>query len=754
MVVTEGEDTVKKWLFPFVSIYIQQGKEFKDWPRQRLPDRILFINAVKEAMQSSGVPQVDLANYILSLLQDASILGPSPGNSLTAFQNPLPPSHMLFHNLINVGVQKKQLKSKRRNSHKSSLQLPMQRAQPNLPGVEVHVNQLRPTETSTGSPLDEAHLNFQDCRSVVEPKTNHSTVDGNRSGSLSASKALYLGKSAGDVEPSQKQALQRAQPDLSGMEVDVDQPDRSGMEVDIDEMSSGLRVTEPSQKLALQSAMEVDIDDSSSSAEGSSGLHSINHALSAIRVGVHSPLAEMNSGLSSTQDVLLRFRKDIEDLSEDYNSLDCKPTKTAVEKLEIYPTKNVEANHVSMPLDADFTLSSESSESGDEICIIRRRSLNIEKLAAHPDLQRILDCLQSYYYCSGRESVTQLKLLFTCLKRIIHHSKRFMDIDSFQSLDYVLDSALKTPAIILDYFQLYSSKTEKAATIRNEVTRIRDLLTWRRTLLLLGSSDDLFRRQIDAMEAYFKVVQSKLQRMVQVRTREDLIELGMWSNLSDLRACVVHELNAFQRTHSKGVELDEIKRALHFQQLVIASMYTGMRPQRRGVWSTLKISDLQSGPQITLKTFKTSTKYKFLSMNIPQPLWQLLNEWIKTYRSVLGTQAPWVFITRSGGKRSISADIAKFFYAKMHVLISPTRIRQIYRTELEPVLSEQEKSIMDSSDGHLPVTVQKHYIKLDRQNDSIEADQVYTRAFGAFPNVLENPTQFPEDQLQTIPFDR
>jgi hypothetical protein len=67
----------------------------------------------------------------------------------------------------------------------------------------------------------------------------------------------------------------------SGLEVDVD----------IDEMSSGLRVIEPSQKLALQSAMEVDIDDSSSSALGSSGLHSINHALSAIRVGVHSPLA-------------------------------------------------------------------------------------------------------------------------------------------------------------------------------------------------------------------------------------------------------------------------------------------------------------------------------------------------------------------------------------------------------------------------------------------------------------------------------
>jgi hypothetical protein len=129
---------------------------------------------------------------------------------------------MLFHNLINVGVQKKQLKSKSRNSHRPT-QLPIQRAQPNLPGIEAHVNQIRPTEKRTGQP-------------------NHSGMEVDIDDSKHDERSYNLRV----VEPFQL-ALQRAQPSVSGMDVDIDHPIPA-------DRGSGLRVMEPSQKLALQRA--------------------------------------------------------------------------------------------------------------------------------------------------------------------------------------------------------------------------------------------------------------------------------------------------------------------------------------------------------------------------------------------------------------------------------------------------------------------------------------------------------------------
>ena len=76
LVVEESAQQVVKWLMPFCMMYLKGKVERQQWPRQKQPERLLFLNSVRQAMEKSGVPQQEIGEYVLGLLQDPSIFMP------------------------------------------------------------------------------------------------------------------------------------------------------------------------------------------------------------------------------------------------------------------------------------------------------------------------------------------------------------------------------------------------------------------------------------------------------------------------------------------------------------------------------------------------------------------------------------------------------------------------------------------------------------------------------------------------------
>jgi len=370
--------------------------------------------------------------------------------------------------------------------------------------------------------------------------------------------------------------------------------------------------------------------------------------------------------------------------------------------------------------------------------MVLRHRIDLPKLhfEDHRDLRRIENELLLFYQLQGRTSLQQPRLLMTTLCRLLSFSKSEIKLDELRYLDHALDVALKTPRILIPYISAYTSQTPVASSIRNEVNRIRDLLHWRCNLLLIGSADDLARRQMLSMENFLKTMQSNLQRMVVVRSAEELDSLGMWSSMKELRNAVVI---AFKEIRDSVLDTaTSINQALRFQQTLIACAYVSMRPQRRGVWRDMRVSDVS--PTYTTSAFKTSKKFQYLCFTFPSELYRLIQEWINVHRPSIASRFlqhtaddGWLFVTLMGKKREISSDVSEFFFSRTGKILNPTRIRCIYRTEIQSSnLPTNDLEIIDSADCHGKEVVNTHYVKTDRVSISEKADQIYDNIFGTF----------------------
>jgi hypothetical protein len=615
----ESEDKVKRWLFPFANITIKGGQPHNTWPRQKLPERVLLLNAIKEAMDQTGIPQVEIGQFVLDLLQDESII----------------------------------------HSHGS-------------PSSSSEIRSLQPRNG-----VD--HLGHRLASSQSSKGINSRTRTKKR-----ILPSAAVGLSPETLELSQEEC--KIAPGISSLE--HHQARHNTTEV--------LKKTQRLEEEVLESELPTHIIDNPAQS-----IAQPNSALSCSKV-FDSDLNTRNPGIaqyvSSSQVMPL--------------------TRTSTEVNECWE-------------DDEWSGCSDdcSMESFSQDKPLRRKTIKLPKLQTHADMESLLLSLESFFFCSGKRSTTQLQLLKTTLQRLLFYasSKCKDDFNSLSSLEYVVDSSLKTPSIVVEYINAYSAQTDIAATVRNEVNRLRDLIAWRSTLLLIGSADDLTRRQLLEMERFLKCIQSRLQRMVTVRTPEELDEIGMWSSMHTLREAVTKAMEEF---NSPTLHWD-VEVALKYQTVLIALMYTSCRPQRRSVIANLTVDDLKSST-VTLRKFKTSNVYSFLSWTIPQSTYEAVCKFIQDIRPLIQGNAPpcsFLFLTKSGTKRSISGDIAKFFFSRLGLLISTTRIRQIYRTEAEGQLTEEEKLILDQSDGHSSETVRKHYLKLNKVEQAKKADLLYSKCF-------------------------
>jgi len=736
-VLLEGDDKVLRWLLPFAHLYIKGGQDMQAWPRQKLPQRVLLVNVIKEAMQKCGVPQQEMGHYVIELLQDDSVI---------------------------------------RHSCQSSVL-------PSIASIQQAAGQIDPFRTRS-VPTDS--FPFASTRVSKRPskrQTKLSSASGTLYGSISSDALTQLNcldtpkfstalpvrtPTLGNVSVNTRMAAAGADSvaygsKSSSMPYQVDWiPNQLADGSNSSDMTSHISCI-PDQVIA---AVAERVDDGSNSSAYGSKSSSMPSQVDRIpnQLAVDSNSSNMTSHVSCIPDQMIAAVAERVDDGSTRPQMDCFPNMKSLsypittdfktsffeEMLSTSRSNKTNTNTSSDRYSTGSSISQSSrpksgtgltyedndpnwsddsqNDSEAESKIVRRRRICLPKLEQHPDLGHLLESLDTFFYCSGKRSSTQLLLLKTTLQRILCHARNCEDLQSLTSLDYITDHALKTPALIVDYLNAYSSQSDVAATVRNEVNRLRDLVNWRSTLLLIGSSDDLTRRQLVVVETFLKGIQSRLQKLVTVKTPDELMQVGMWATLDQLRQVVAKELSIFKASEKNN----DLQNALRFQQLVICALYTGCRPQRRSAIANLTLEDVKSST-ITMKHFKTARTYGFLVWSIPENVFQVLQEFIQVYRPIIQGSSPscqLLFLTKTGSKRQICSDVSNFFFEKLGLLINPTRIRQIYRTELHPFLSDKELATIDSADGHRPATVARHYLKVDKVNQANEADKMYVRTFG------------------------
>lgn len=691
MQLLQAEDSrvLIRWIVPFVLLYVK-CEPINKWPEQRQPERSLFVQSMANAITQSGVDHVELTKFIEELTQSAMpAMTDSRHTQRDDFKDDDEYQRMILARRIKRGLKSRLPKPRTKCSKCGRTMLKS--------SVNRHMMKFHFTKTTQGR-LD---TQLSEANSTVVG-TAH--FEGRSTGSLMESSTLIGGTeffntmaSCGSTDLNivipQQSASSNYVTDTSGMEVDgnptFQNDNESGRSTTAQRSSDNLNQQVPK------------IDHNVSSSENLINLWQFPSHLLQIQ---HESGASTQDQLQEVHDETCRHAEESDDSSISLS--DCNT-------MESLPAARVLRHRVDLP-----------------------------KLqnADHCDLERIQNELTMYYQTQGRTSALQPKLLTTTMCRLLLFAKSEIRIEQLRYLDNALDVTLKTPRILIPYIASYTTQTPVASSIRNEVNRIRDLLRWRSSLLLIGSPDDLARRQMNSMEMFLKKMQSNLQRMVVVKSAEELSTLGMWSSIQELREAVRSAIQEIRKFVKESGSCDSIEIAMRFQQTVIACTYVSMRPQRRSVWREMKLEDLATHTYTT-SVFKTSKKFQFLSFTFPEELYTLLQEWKTVFRPIIAKRFTangyvdqgWLFTTMNGGRRDISSDVAELFFAKTGKILNPTRIRSIYRTEAQTkLLAKRDLEVLDSADCHGTDVVNRHYVKPDRQKISLQADQIYEDTFGPF----------------------
>jgi hypothetical protein len=361
----------------------------------------------------------------------------------------------------------------------------------------------------------------------------------------------------------------------------------------------------------------------------------------------------------------------------------------------------------------------------------------------HPDLERLKNALKSFEKTHFR-SESQANMTCSTLGRLLHFSSSlqgFKDVSTYKTLDTMLDKILKSQTAVLAYVETYSSWTQRSSTVRNEVNHVRDLIRWRMSTLTMHEADDPSRRTLQIISDMLSIVQSRANRSIEIKSSVQLTQMGMWSSLQVLRDCLFKAVGEFDDAHG-GFDLKsdvEVSVALEFQSLVVISLFVLNRPQRTSVISSLTVRDVCSEDGIVqVGKFKTRSTYHHLEFRISYYSAKLVERFVRQYRFKIcgpiqsNLEEELLFTSQTSSKRNVSADVSSFFWEKLQLVLSPNRIRQIYRTEIaeNPSLTRDDIKTMDSADAHSESVVHKHYNrKQDRRMISSKADDLYFECF-------------------------
>lgn len=675
ILIEEGPATLNRWLLPYLRTYVV-ARPCKEWPRQqtKFGGRRLLLKFLKEL--TAAIPASELANYVEACTQDEAICRNQIDHSnviwnslnLNSFNPPTPSLSVCSPQLEAVPIRK----TIRKKSKKKSVPFVFEPRSLGSFSPTDSNEQLGSLDPNVG--FARQNCSSVECRGGVCKEINAESQE-------VSMKVGFEGTTVFGSDGTTNSIM------VPG---DIDQA--SSLPCPPLPTQSLVSRTDPSRITQNQELTCIDQQESINFCEGDSEQCFASSSIV--------------SGKSSTVSAGSCVTDDPSDDDDDWSDLSDK--------------------------DAD---GNEFNASLTSLKLVRRRRIVLKKFCDHSDMPRLEKELEYFFrFQCARTSETLLKQLGTTLRRFLFHYSSSHNLHQLSNLDYAVDAALRDPRVVGPYITSYSVQTSVASSIRNEVNRMRDLIKWRTSLLLIGSSDDLSRRQLGEMESFLGRLQSKLQGMVSVRTPAELEQIRMWSSISDLRKAVLSQLALFQsRLSSEPTFSPEVEDCLSYQKAVISYLYTGMRPMRRQIWRSLTLTQLSNGPTLTFNDFKTSKTHRFMCFTIPDDVWKALQLWVQFYRPILAkgfeTPSPYVFVTKSGGMRSISSDVGDFFYKALKLFICPTRIRQIYRTEIHGRLNESERNLLDSSDGHLPITVRKHYLKLNKEEEAKQADALYSKHF-------------------------
>jgi len=720
-----------RWIVPYVLLYVK-CEPINRWPEQRQPERALLVQSMADAIAHSGVDHFELTKFIEELTQSAMPSMPSMASARTVdalSSNDNAYQQMILGRRIKRGlrphVQKPRTKCTK--CGRAMLTSSMKR-------------HMRKFHLIVSNPIQKDHTAKKDCSSLMMNSAFQSE------GSHTQEQVITLTTTAAPppLPPSAPPTAVQGQPATAENQQN-------------DFFSTILSCESTDKMLSVQRTISLpgSILPGSNMTEDAGIVDSVMHTTELLAGDVlkmtDAPSVDWNQVSRQADEAsvfkdstinLWQFPSRLLDAPCPIPSVDTFKEKEGDTCRDCGAADDSDASSVTLP-ECNNVQDAPSSR-------VLRHRVDLPKLQPedHADLGRLLNELSMYYQLQGRTSSLQPKLLITTLCRLLLFAKQEIHIEQLRYLDNALDVTLKTPRILIPYISSYTMQTPVASSIRNEVNRIRDLLRWRTSLLLIGSADDLARRQMNSMEAFLKKMQSSPQRMVVVKTAEEIDALGMWSTMEELRGAVRNALQEIREILKDGAEADSIELSLKFQQTVIACAYVSLRPQRRSVWRDMKVSHLQTRT-FTSSDFKTTKSYHYLSFTFPDELYNLLKEWVSVFRPNIVKRFTangqpdegWLFVTLAGAKRDISSDVSELFFAQTGKIINPTRIRSIYRTEVQTRnVTTCELEILDSADCHGREVVNRHYLKPDRVDLSLQADNIYERVFGKFV-VSEDPQQ-------------
>lgn len=643
MQLLEVEDakTLVRWIVPYVLLYVK-CEPINRWPEQRQPERAMLVQTMSDAITQSGVDHFELTKFIEELTQGVLPAMPT-----------IPTQSEVFKNNSSRGIQDSYQSMILGRRIKRGLRPRIQKPRAKC---------LRCGRSMLASSLGRHTKKFH--RSAMPFDTQETNKFNSRAQNCCDEVSLNI-RSQEITGAIQLPPLSTPNLSHTGDVLDcLASCDSSGMLASVEEI---LTTAEPEGRASEGTNSAAPFPLCSSAATCNALI--TNHPDATID-NLFSNLWQFPSQLHQQ----LALQKHLQQQSENF----IEPTKnqsstSSEQQHQSSTTSHSDENCDDDDSDSSMSLCEGTKESHKESSHVEfpksilRHHVDLPKLQEgdHPDLARLQKELTVHNQLQGRTSLLQTKLLMTTLCRILQFSRSEIVIDHLRFLDHALDVAIKTPRIIIPYISSYTSQTPIASSIRNEVNRIRDLLRWRSNLLLIGSMDDLSRRQMDSMEAFLKQMQSSLQRMVCVKNAEELNALGMWSTMKQLRDAVLSALHELRRNKKAVCEIStEI--ALRFQQTVLACAYVAMRPQRRSVWRDMKLS--QIARTYTTSVFKTHKQFQLLAFTFPDQVYDLLQEWIQVYRPIIAKRFTeniqdegWVFVTLSGRRRDISSDISEFF---------------------------------------------------------------------------------------------
>ncbi|KAL3912140.1 MAG: hypothetical protein SGARI_001310 [Bacillariaceae sp.] len=282
------------------------------------------------------------------------------------------------------------------------------------------------------------------------------------------------------------------------------------------------------------------------------------------------------------------------------------------------------------------------------------------------------------------------------------------------------ERALLDVELIISYLEEARDVAEfKGKSLVNELDRIRNVVdSLSRTLSsnrVLFEKAAFHRETLTNLRMRYVRIQEEEHSEMEI---EDLIAINEWAKLSELRSVIESDRSKMEEALSSKETLKH--RIQYVRGFLLNYWFIESRPQRPGFLKPLKVREWRAAVEkgyLQSTNFKTSSKYGYLTLTIPEGLAGMVEKWIR-----LQELREWDTVFAYAGSAII------FYWEKrLGRHLTCNRLRSIVVTEAMKILPENEmKEIAQGSYQTLGVA-DRYYKKISSLEQCKKADSVYKK---------------------------